>query len=130
MTATEDDRARPWNIKNVPETVRNRATAAAAKIEAQIGEYVTQALIEKISRDRSTGKQKPEVFDPHQNMDALEKLVTLAMQVSELNKGEPPPAHLTRAIYVLINRRVKAIGEVGHTRLLTGPGAEPADGSG
>jgi hypothetical protein len=121
----DDQGVKPWTIKNIPPDVRNGSIRAAARVDSPIGDYVAQALREKIKRDRESGRQRPELFDPHQNMDSIERMVALAMQLSQLNKGEPPPASLMRQIYALIGKRVKAISEIGHTRLLTGPAAEP-----
>jgi hypothetical protein len=118
MPPVEDDQIKPWTIKNVPQNVRDRAIAAAGNSDGRIGDYVAQALREKLKNDRRP--KVPKVFDFTNNLEAIKQMLELAAQLSKLNGDEPPPPELTDLIHSLMFKRVRAIARLGHTRMPIG----------
>jgi hypothetical protein len=110
------DRIKPWTIKGIDPEERNAAIAAAEREGLTIGEWLKRAIRTQVQADRGSDRapvpypspvspQADQKADRRADLEAVERMVALARQISEVNQT-PIPRSITRGAYTLMREHL------------------------
>lgn len=115
-----------WSVRGVPGDVRSATLTHAKKAGVSIGDYVTQAIREKIKNDRSGGKAVA-VRGPV-SMSEASAVVDMLSRLS--GSGVELPSSLQKSAVAMMSKVVREVskGQTGEQKSQTNEQASQTEG--